>query len=292
MRAPFLLLTPVCIFLGAASAYYGAGTFRMDFFLLAFFGGLCAHISVNALNEYDDFKTGLDHTTTRTPFSGGSGTLPRHPEKAYYALSIGLISLAGTVFTGAYFLWVRGPLLLPLGILGILAIVLYTRLLTRDPFLCLLAPGIGFGPCMVMGTAFIMTGSYSLVAFAASMVPFFLVSGLLLVNQFPDIEPDAAAGRHHLMIAHGKKAGVVVYGLFLAGTYLLIALSWVAGLFPGSALILPLLTAPLAIYTWTGIATHFTGRIEDMLPYMGKNVIITLLTPILLTIGLIAGRFY
>lgn len=292
MRVPFLLLTPVCVFLGAAAAYYAEGMFRLDYFLLALVGGLCAHISVNALNEYDDFKTGLDHATMRTPFSGGSGTLPRHPEKAYYVLSIGLGSLAVTVFTGAYFLWVRGPLLLPLGILGILAIVLYTRLLTRDPFLCLLAPGIGFGPCMVMGTAFVMTGSYSMVAFAASMVPFFLVSGLLLVNQFPDIAPDAGAGRYHLMIAHGKKAGVVVYGVFLTGTYLLIVLSWIVGWFPWPALILSLLTAPLAIYTWTGIASHFMGKIEDMLPYMGKNVIITLLTPILLTMGLIAGRLY
>ena len=44
--------------------------------ILALAGGLLAHISVNALNEYLDFTSGLDLTTLRTPFSGGSGTLP------------------------------------------------------------------------------------------------------------------------------------------------------------------------------------------------------------------------
>ena len=34
------------------------------------------HVAVNALNEASDMTTGIDLRTTRTPFSGGSGTLP------------------------------------------------------------------------------------------------------------------------------------------------------------------------------------------------------------------------
>ncbi|MFO8111479.1 MAG: prenyltransferase [Desulfosalsimonadaceae bacterium] len=291
MRVPFLLLTPVCVILGAAAAYYGEGAFRMDYFLLALAGGLCAHISVNAINEYDDFRSGLDHNTTRTPFSGGSGALPRNPEKAHYAAVIGAISLAGTVLTGIYFLRVWGAMLLPLGVLGLFTIVLYTRWLTRDPLLCLLAPGVGFGPCMVMGTDFVMTGNYSLAAFAASMVPFFLVSNLLLVNQFPDITPDSDAGRRHLMIVFGKKAGAIVYGFFLAGAYLSVVSAWLAGWFPAWALAC-FLTLPLAVHSGIGIAGHSDSdaALEELLPYMGRNVIITLLTPALLAVGLIIGR--
>lgn len=288
MRAPFLLLTLVCVILGAAAAYHVEEIFRMDYFLLSLAGGLCAHISVNAINEYEDFTTGLDYTTTRTPFSGGSGTLPQHPEKAWYAAAIGVISLTVTILTGFYFLWVWGFMLLPLGVLGVFAVVLYTRWLTRDPLLCLLAPGIGFGPCMVMGTDFVMTGGYSFTAFAASLVPFFLVSGLLLVNQFPDILPDAGAGRRHLMIAYGKKAGATVYGLFLLGTYLSIIFAWLAGWFPSMTL-LSLFTIPLAAYTAFGIARHTESALEHLVPYMGKNVIITLLTPSLLAVGLVFG---
>lgn len=42
---------------------------------------------------------------------------------------------------------------------------------------------------MVMGTHFALTGEYSATAGLASLVPFFLVSDLLLLNQFPDVEP-------------------------------------------------------------------------------------------------------
>lgn len=289
MRVPFLLLTPVCVILGAACAFYEAFAFRADYFLLALAGGLCAHISVNAINEYDDFKTGLDQTTTRTPFSGGSGTLPQNPEKAHYALATGVIALVFTIAVGIYFLWVWGIRLLPIGMLGVFSIVLYTRWLTRDPLFCLLAPGIGFGPCMVMGTDFVMTGSYSLAAFAASLVPFFLVSNLLLINQFPDIDPDAAAGRRHLMIVYGKRAGVVVYVLFLAGAYLSVVSAWLAGWFPPSALAC-LLSAPLALHTAAGVARHADADLKTLLPYMGKNVMVTLLTPFLLALGLYAAR--
>jgi hypothetical protein len=50
--------------------------------LLIFIGALFAHISVNTLNEYFDFKSGLDLTANKTPFSGGSGALPNTPDVA------------------------------------------------------------------------------------------------------------------------------------------------------------------------------------------------------------------
>lgn len=291
MRVPFLLLTPVCVALGAGATFYGEGAFRVDWFLIALAGGLCAHISVNAINEYEDFKTGLDHRTTRTPFSGGSGTLPQYPEKAHWAATTGAVTLAFSILVGIFFLWVWGPGLLIVGVPGILTVILYTRWLTRYPLLCLLAPGIGFGPCMVMGVDFVLSGNYSATAFAASLTPFFLVSNLLLINQFPDIEPDAGVGRRHLMIVYGKRAGVIVYGVFLAGTYLSILGAWLAGWFPAAALA-SLLTAPLAAHTAAGVTRHSDSGLEPLLPYMGKNVIITLGTPALLAAGLFSGGFF
>jgi 1,4-dihydroxy-2-naphthoate polyprenyltransferase len=233
--------------------------FRMDYFLLALVGGLCAHISVNAINEYDDFTTGLDHTTTRTPFSGGSGTLPRHPEKAWYAAAVGVISLAVTVLIGILFFPGVGVMLLPIGILGIFADRPLHPLADARPAFMPACPGIGFGPVHGHGHGLRHDRQLQLWAFAASLVPFFLVSGLLLVNQFPDILPDAGVGRRHLMIAYGKKAGVTVYGLFLAGTYLSIVFAWLAGWFPSMAL-LSLFTAPLAVYTAFGCRRHTAMR--------------------------------
>jgi len=291
MRVPFLLLTPACVVLGAGTAFYSAGAFRLDWFLVALAGGICAHISVNAINEYEDFKSRLDFRTTRTPFSGGSGTLPRNPEKAVWVLVMGAIALGLTVLAGLYFVWFRGSGMLLVGIPGVLAVFLYTRWLTRDPLLCLLAPGIGFGPCMVMGVDFALTGTYHATALAASLTPFFLVSNLLLINQFPDIEPDAQAGRRHLMIAYGKRAGAFVFGVFLSGTYLSVVVAWLVGWFPITAMA-ALITAPLAVKTAIGVARHCELDTEALLPFMGQNVIITLATPALLAVGLFAGRFF
>ena len=288
MRIPFLILTPACILLGLATAVRTDNEINLGYLLLALAGGLAAHISVNALNEYHDFKSGLDYETQPTPFSGGSGTLPQMPEKAVVALITGLSSLMVTILIGAYFVYVRGWWLLPLGILGILDILAYTQLLTRNPYLCLIAPGIGFGPLMVMGTAFVLTGAYSWAAFWAALVPFFLVSNLLLLNQFPDVNPDKGIGRRHVLIAFGPRAGAWIFGLFLLGAYLTIISGYFLKLFPVYGLI-GLASAVIAIPT-VRAAAQYAHDIPKLIPYMAKNVIVTLVTPVLLAIGLFIGR--
>ena len=220
MRLPFLILTPACVLLGLGTAVWTAGTVSIPLAVLAFVGALCAHISVNAFNEYFDFKSGLDLTTKRTPFSGGSGTLPGNPAVAHLALRIAWITFAITGLIGVYFLYIRGLYLLPIGLLGLLIIFAYTPWLTHNALLCLIAPGLGFGPLMVMGTDFVLTGAYSQTAFIASLVPFFLVNNLLLLNQFPDVEADRGIGRKHFPIIVGTRISAFVYGAFLLFTYL------------------------------------------------------------------------
>ena len=284
MRLPFLILTPACVMLGAASAVWSGSTINVFYLFLALLGAVSAHISVNALNEYDDFKSGLDLTTERTPFSGGSGTLPQYPDKAHVARITGWITLAITALVGIYFLYVWGMWLLPLGLLGLITIVAYTRFLTRSPLLCLIAPGLGFGPLMVMGTDFVLTGSYSWTSFFASMVPFFLVSDLLLLNQFPDLEADKGIGRRHLLITAGRNVSVSVYGLFLAGAYVSIILGYLFGVLPFQGL-LGLAYVVIAVPTLRGVR-KYADDIPKLIPYMGKNVVINILTPVMLSIGL------
>ena len=288
MRVPFLILNPACVMLGAATAVRSGSALNPWYLVLAFVGAVSAHISVNALNEYHDYRSGLDFTTRRTPFSGGSGTLPESPGTAHVALATGVLSLVVTAVIGIYFLRARGFWLLPLGLLGIVTVVVYTAWLTRVPLVCLVAPGVGFGTVMVMGTHFVLAGSYSWSAFVASLVPFFLVSNLLLLNQFPDVEADRGVGRRHLPIVIGRKASVWVYGGFLAATYVAILVGFLAGLFPWPGL-LGLATVPLAVGTTRG-AARFAQEIPNLIPYMGRNVIITILTPVLLAIGLFIGR--
>lgn len=284
MRLPFLILPPACVGLGAGTAAWSGSEINLLHLVLALVGGVSAHISVNALNEYEDFKSGLDFNTQKTPFSGGSGTLPARPDKAPVALITGLLALAVTALIGIYFVFVRGPWILPLGILGLITIAAYTPWLTRNPLLCLIAPGLGFGPLMVMGTHFVLTGSYSWSAFVASLVPFFLVSDLLLLNQFPDVEADRGIGRNHLPIVIGRKASVTIYGIFLAGAYVSIVIGYLAGVLPLSSLV-ALASIVLAITTVKG-AARYANDIPKLIPYMGRNVVINIVTPVLLAISL------
>ena len=114
MRPPFLILTPACVVLGLGTAVWTTGHVSVLHFVLALIGATSAHICVNALNEYFDFKNGLDFRTVRTPFSGGNGTLPAKPELERQALGTAVFTLIIAGLIGLYFLHVSGLLLLPL----------------------------------------------------------------------------------------------------------------------------------------------------------------------------------
>jgi len=287
MRPPFLILTPACVALGIGVAAYESGSVDPLQSLIVLVGALAAHISVNALNEYFDFRSGLDLRTKPTPFSGGSGTLPRQPAYAGHALATGLITLAIVAAVGLFFLYIRGWSLLPLGLVGMLTIAAYTVWLTRNPLLCLVAPGLGFGTFMVMGTAFALTGHYTWGAFIASFVPFFLVSDLLLLNQFPDVEADGSIGRRHFPIVIGRRASSWIYILFLALAYLSIVVGVALG-YLAPASLLGLLTLPLAVRAGLGAYRHGED-IPALIPSMAQNVLVNIGTPALTALGLLIG---
>ncbi|MBU1660904.1 MAG: prenyltransferase [Chloroflexi bacterium] len=287
MRLPFLVLTPACVLLGLGTAIYTTGQINWLYFVLALIGALAAHISVNVFNEYFDFQSGLDAKTIKTPFSGGSGTLPANPAMARPALILAWVAFAITALVGVFFLFTRGWALLPLGLLGLITIFAYTKWIARFPVLCLIAPGLGFGTFMVMGTHFALTGEYSWVAFVASLVPFFLVSNLLLLNQFPDVEADQSVGRKHFPITLGKQQSGRIYLAFLLMTYLSICLGVALKYLPLASLI-GLLTLVLAVPISIGVLQH-AKNIEKLIPSMGLNVVVNILTPVLVAIGLFIG---
>lgn len=284
LRLPFLILTPACILLGLGTAYHVSGQINIFYLCLALIGGLAAHISVNTFNEYFDFKSGLDAQTQLTPFSGGSGTLPENPDLTRYVLLVAWFSFTITALIGLYFIFIRGLSLLPLGLAGLLVIIAYTPWVTRHPLACLLTPGLGFGPLMVIGTHFVLTGEYSWTAFIASLVPFFLVNNLLLLNQFPDIDADRSVGRRHFPMLLGPYKSGYIYSIFLVFAYLSLITGVVFGLLPVTSL-LGLVTLIIAIPTVIGVY-RYADDIQKLLPYMGMNVVINISTPVLVSIGL------
>ncbi len=284
-RPKFLVLTPLCVMLGYTAAAQAGYEIDMTLLTLLLIAALGAHIAVNALNEYQDFSSGLDLQTVKTPFSGGSGALPNHPAAAKAVLALAALSLATTILIGLYLVSLRGPLLLALGLVGIITILTYTRWVNRYAFLCLIAPGTAFGLLMVWGTAITLTGKLPLAALWLSLPPFFLVNSLLLLNQFPDVEADRSVGRNHLAIRYGRKTAARVFTLFLITAYLCIIAAAVTGGLASGAL-WGLATIVLAVPTANGVL-RYADSLDNLPRYLGFNVALTLLTLALLVAGLL-----
>lgn len=287
-RPAFLLLTPCCLSIAVAFAIYESIEIDPVNLALIFLGALAAHISVNMLNEYYDYKIGLDLQTQRTAFSGGSGTLPTSPELAESVFFCGLLCLVFTALIGLYFLLAIGWGLLPVGLSGMLLVYFYSSQITRRPLLCLLAPGMGFGPFMILGAYYILNGHYSFAVLMTSFIMLFVASNLLLLNQFPDLEPDRAAGRLHLPILVGRKNAALVYVLFLVMAYVLLLLSVYLKLLPIYSLLgmfTLFLGIPAAIFV-----LRFYDNMARLMPALALNVALTLSLPVLISIGLIWQR--
>ena len=248
-RPNFLVLAPLCAGLGVAVAWHQGEPPALLNTLLVLIGALLAHAAVNLLNEYEDFASGLDLITRRTPFSGGSGALPEVPTAARQVLLAAFGTLGLVVAIGLYFLWLRG---LPMLVLGAAGVVLGARL--------------------------------DATALTVSTIGLLLVSELLLINQIPDADADRKVGRRHLVITLGKTAAARLVGLLLLGSYgILEAAIWIGWLPLWTALAF----APLPAAIWISVKLPGAlNRPEQFNTLLGINVGVLLATLALLICGL------
>ncbi|MAK72904.1 MAG: prenyltransferase [Pseudomonadales bacterium] len=278
LRPPFLLLALVTVALAAALT--PPALLHDSDWLLVLLGALAAHGAVNVLNEYADFRSGLDLHTERTPFSGGSGYLPAHPHAAPAALVLGLTLLLLTVLIGLWLSWRTGPGLLPVGIAGVLLVAGYTPWITRNRWLSLLAPGTGFGLLMLLGSQRVLAGEYTAAGLAAGVVLWALINNLLLLNQLPDCDADRRVGRDNLALRYGPALTRRVY----AANWLLALLGLLLAVLAGWLPVASLLALPAFAL---GLHSLWHCRPDgDLLPALRSNVLQSLLVPGLMALGI------
>ena len=283
-RLNFLSLTLVCIALAAAVSWYQQASPPVSLFSLVLLMALAAHISVNAFNEYFDFKSGLDFLTDKTPFSGGSGTLVRQPTAASATLILASSSLLLVIGCGLYLSTQLGWQLLLIGIPGVLIIYAYTQYINRSPLLCLLAPGLGFGLFMTTGASWVFSNTLSSSAMFTGAIVSCLVSNLLLLNQFPDVEADRQVGRRHYPIVLGRQRSAVIFIGLLLLSYLLLLLAISTAALPAQSLLV-LLSLPLSVKLVAGV-WRLAEQPQQLTPYLALNVGLIHLIILLLTISL------
>jgi 1,4-dihydroxy-2-naphthoate octaprenyltransferase len=281
-RANFLPLTFVIVFAGLAAAYYSQHMFNAVDGLLVLVGSVLTHASVNAFNNYFDYRSGIDRKTEKTPFSGGVEVLVKGVMSSSSAFLVALLSLMGAGLIGVYFLTRFFAVLLPILLYGLFVIVLYTPFLARVHAVSEFVAGTGFG-LMGVGAYATQTGIVGGPAIAVFVPVTILVALLLFLNEFPDAEVDRAAGRRHLVILLGKRKAAGVYVAGLAATYISIVLAVLVGYAPPLVLI-ALLTTPIAYKAGT-IALHNYDRTSALIPAQGSNVLVILTTILLIGVG-------
>ncbi len=283
-RPQFLILSVALAFLGICIAWYD-GFFHLGHAVLAFIGLLLAHASCNTLNDYFDYKSGIDLVTERTPFSGGSGILKQGlltPKQVFW---FGMICFLLIIPIGIYFVIVSGWMLLPLLIIAAICIIFYSPIILKlhwpewSPFW-------GLGVLPVLGTYFVQTSAYTWPAIIASIPSGILVHNLLFLNEFPDAEADKVGRRKTLPIALGKKKAGMVYTVLEILVYVWIVGAVIAGVMPVFCLI-ALLALPMAIKAIQGALKP--DDFSKLMPGMANNVISVLLTQLLLGIGYIVA---
>jgi 1,4-dihydroxy-2-naphthoate octaprenyltransferase len=234
-RAPFLFLPVTLVASGAAAAAY-EGAFGWGPTLLALVGLVLLHAAVNALNEASDMTSGIDLRTTRTPFSGGSGTLPagRLSVRATRAFAYACAVVGGLI--GGWFALRLGPLFALLMAVGAAAVLFYSDVLARAG-VGEVAAGLGLGALPVWGAAWVQGPPPGPAALWAGAPAFFMTFDLLLLNEFPDEEADRAGGRRNLVLLLGRKGAALTYAGAAALTPLAIVAAVALKALPPAALV-------------------------------------------------------
>ena len=104
----------------------------------------------------------------------------------------------------------KGAVVIALGLSGAALGVVYsaTPLQLSARGLGELAVGIGFGVLPVMGAAWLQSGTFGLDSLLISLPLSCWVLNILLINEIPDIEADAAVGKRTLPVRLGLKRHV------------------------------------------------------------------------------------
>ena len=296
LRIPFLSLPVIFVPLGIMVAL-SDGFFNLSYGILTLIGVLSLHASVNVLNDYFDYKSGIDTTTTPTPFSGGSRVLPEKLLTPNAVLIAGVVLLLIGSSIGLYFLNVFNfdRILLGIILISVFSVILYSPLLSKFA-LGELFVFLNFGPLLFTGIYFIQSnGLINIEAVIVGSIVGLMTTGILYINQFPDTVADKSKGRLHIVARLGKKRAVNLYNYMMGASYVIIIVSVITPFIIGIGIpltcIIALLTFSLTPKGNFRTASKILGKeyekIMELVPAMGNTVMTTLQTSILLLIGYI-----
>ena len=248
IRIKFLLASVIAVSLGLSLSWYAGYSIDIFHAMLTFAGVISLHASVDLLNDYWDFKRGIDTKTKRTKMSGGTGVLPEGllKPKSVYLAGIGFLILGSII--GIYFVIIFGIAIgLILGF-AILSVYFYSTKIVNwglaEVFVTIK------GTLIVIGTFFIQSQGIDDFSIFAGIVVGLLSSLVLFVTSIPDHDIDKEKGRRTLIIIFGKANAIKTFLIFPVLTYGVIIFGVITGIFPVYSLIVLLAKPFLILALW------------------------------------------
>ena len=281
IRVRFLLASVIAVLVGLALNW--SQNVSIDYFdaILTFAGVMALHASVDLLNDYWDFKRGIDTKTTRTKMSGGTGVLPEGLLKPSTVYRAGVLFLIIGSLIGSYFVITNGILIAIILGFAILSIYFYSTKIVDS--------GLGEffvavkGSMIVIGTFFIQSGEINIESILAGIVIGTLSSLVLFIASFPDHDADKSKGRKTLVIVVGKEKASKLFWAFPLISYAVIVIGVALSLFPVLSLI-SLLSFPLIIKSGLGLQKNYNS-INELVPFMSASLKFSRITGILFALS-------
>lgn len=281
IRIRFLLSSVIAVSVGLVISWWHIGQIDILYAIMTMGGVVSLHASVDLLNDYWDFKRGIDTQTQRTKMSGGTGVLPEgllQPNQVYRA---GIAFLIIGALIGSYFVIIDGIVIGMILTFAVVSIYFYSTKIV-DSGLAEIFVAIK-GTMIVLGTYFIQTLEINLTTIMGGIFIGALSSLVLFITSFPDFEADKAKGRKTLVISVGKQKATIVFWIFPIVVYSILISGIFYEIFPIYCII-SLAMFPLIIKAGLLLKQNFDD-INKLIPAMSYTITFSRITGALFVIG-------
>ena len=242
-RPKTLLASIVPVMVGSALAI-NENKFVIVYSVIAVLCSILIQIGTNFVNDLYDFLKGADNEKRKGPLRVlANGFISVNEMK------VGSVLVFLTSFLmGLYLVYVGGIVVLIIGVLSIIAGIAYTA----GPY-PLAYNGLGdmfvfafFGLVGTMGTYYVQTHEFTSLSFLVSIPVGALITNILVVNNYRDIEEDRSANKNTLAVIFGKTFTRSQYILLLIASFIIPIVLFINYHF-SYWIFLPCLTLPFGI---------------------------------------------
>ena len=236
--------------------------------------GLASQAGANLINDYFEGSFKYNDPSVKTlDFLGHKRSVF---DVLVFLAGLAALGLAGLI--GLYLVYLSGPLMLVIGLVGLIGSYAYTG----EPFVYK-TKGLGvflsfllMGPLMTLGAYFPFSGTLSWYPVVLGLPLSLLVPALMLSNEMRDFKRDERLSMGTMSTRIGSRLSLRLYEFLVFGSMLLVVFYVIMGIYPMAALLV-LVLFPMALKAhgcvsrFERLSIPWTNRL-----HLGNFVILTL----------------